>query len=427
MAPYVGLDGLGRAGGRLREAAIAIEVKHPVVLHGSHPTARRLVKGLHDETPHQGRVIALSAVRGAGVFVVGGRRLVAAVIRDCEVCKKLRGKPSEQLMADLPSERVVGVAAFMDVGADVFGPFVVEEGQTTRARSSKVKVFVLLLTCLASRAVHLEPLSGMDTTSMVNALRRFVAIRGKCTSIRSDHGTNFIGAIGQVEDFQRLQEAAKAEGIRWNLNPVGSSHVGGVFERKIASVRRVLEASLSRYAGRLTRDDLHTLLQEAAAVVNSTPLYVTPDDVGEPLPLSPSMLLTLRTPTDVSSLPVSYTDRDVLAYGQRRWRRVQYLADEFWKLWRRHYLQELTVRGKWTRERPNLRKDDVVLMRDKNAPRCDWRLARVLDAVEGRDGLVRRVRISLVNAKGKLRESERAVQELVLLHSPSTEEGGMSR
>ena len=422
VVPFVDANGLARIGGRLREASIQFEVKHPIVLDGRHVITRRYVEFIHEQAQHQGRVITLSMVREAGVFIVGGRRLVDSVIRNCVQCAKLRSKTAGQLMADLPKERVTeAAAAFTDVGADVFGPFIVEEGQTTRARSSKIKVFVLLLTCLASRAVHLEPLSGMDTSSMVNALKRFISLRGKCRSIWSDNGTNFIGALGQMDDFYRLQEAAKAEGIAWHLNPIGASHFGGVFERKIGSVRRVLEACLKKHAGRLVRDDLYTLLQEAAAVVNHTPLYAIPDDAGEPLPISPSMLLTLRTPADVSSPPQLFTDRDVMAYGQRRWRRVQFLADEFWKLWRSHYLQELTVRGKWTREKPSLRKDDVVVVREKNVPRNEWRMARVRDVMNSRDGLARRVKVELLNAQGKLKISERAIHDLVLLYRPQSQ------
>ena len=110
------------------------------------------------------------------------------------------------------------------------------------------------------------------------------------------------------------------------------------------------------------------------------------------------MLLTLRAPSDVSAVSREYTERDVLAYGQRRWRRVQFLADEFWRFRRSNYLQELTARGKWARERPSLRKDDVVLMRDKNVPRSDWRMVRVVDAIESGDGLVRRVKLALINS-----------------------------
>ena len=82
-------------------------------------------------------------------------------------------------------------------------------------------------------------------------------------------------------------------------------------------------------------------------------------------------------------------------------------------------MQELTARGKWARERLSLRKDDVVLMRDKNVPRSDWRMARVIDAIESGDGLVRRVKLALINSNGKLRNTERAIHDIVLLLRPA--------
>ena len=233
---------------------------------------------------------------------------------------------------------------FNFVGVDVFGPFMVSEGATTRRRASSVKIFVLLVTCLASRAIHLEPLAGMDTSSMINALQRFMAVRGRCKVICSDRGTNFVGAVSQSLDFEPLRRQAQAEGITWEFNPVAASHFGGAQERKIGAVRRVLEAAMASHKSRLSRDDFYTMLQKSAAVVNSTPLYSVSSDGSDPMPISPSMLLTLKEPDEGALEPMS--ERDLLAYGQRRWRRVQYLADVFWKNWRDHYLQELTARRK---------------------------------------------------------------------------------
>lgn len=145
-------------------------------------------------------------------------------------------------------------------------------------------------------------------------------------------------------------------------------------------------------------------------------MYRAPDGADEPLALSPAHLLTLKTP--YSHEAVAATEKDLLAYGSRRWLRVQHLANEFWCLWRDHYLQELTTWRKWSRECPNLTEGDVVLVKDKSAPRGDWKMARVLNPIHGRDGLVRRASVKLVNTGGKSRVSERAVTDLVLLHSP---------
>ena len=420
LAPMSGAHGELRVGGRLRHHISPFEFKHPVILDGKHPMARRFVEHIHRNTPHQGRVITLSMLRSSGVFIIGVRRLVDDVIKRCTWCARLRKSPCTPLMADLPLERVQESAPFGHIGVDVFGPFRVSYGVQTKRKPGELKIFVLLVNCLASRAVHLEALDGMDTTSMVNALRRFFAIRGRCQTIRSDRGTNFVGAVNQSPEFETLREQEELRGIRWEFHPVGASHYGGFYDGRIGAVRRVLEATLAKQNARLNRDDFVTVLYEAAAVVNSTPLYSNSKDADDALPLSPSMLLNLKEPggRQVEAM----TDRDLMAIGKRRWRRAQFLADSFWKMWRDNYLQELTTRRKWKRDKAPLKEGDVVLVREKNSPRCDWRMARVTRPISGSDGHVRRAVVTLLNARGQLKETERAVTDLVLVVTAGEEQ-----
>ena len=418
LVPHVSND-LIRVGGRLRNAVSPFEEKHPVILHSESVITKLFVEHVHRRSPHQGKLITSNKIREAGVFVVGGRRLVEAIIEACVTCKRLRGAEASQVMSDLPTERLAEGAPFDHVGLDVFGPYHITQGKSTRRTSGSTKQFVLLLNCLVSRAIHLEPLESMNTTAVMNAIRRFVAIRGPCRSMLSDRGSNFVGAIGQTEQFQKFQEDLEAGGVVWKLNPVGASHFGGAYERKIGSVRRVLEGTLITHPTALTRDEFSTLLQEAAAVVNSTPLYKTPEGADEPQALSPSMLLTLKTKFP-SPPPESFTTKDLLAYGTRRWRRIQFLADSFWQRWRENYIQELSIlkRSKWSKLRRNLVVGEVVMLREKNVPRGDWRTAVVRRLCPSSDGLVRRVVVAFADARGQVREAERAIATLVPLFVP---------
>ena len=416
LTPKVGEDGFMRLGGRLRLAVTDFEVKYPLILDSKHTLVQRYCDYLHAQTKHQGRIITNSFIRNKGVFVIGLRRMVGKMIQDCVVCKKLRGVASGQLMADLPSDRLSEGCAFDHVGIDVFGPFMVHQGKRTRRTTGTQKVFVLLINCLVSRAIHVEPLEGMDTSSFINALRRFFAIRGGCRSIRSDHGSNFLGALGQTEDFAQVQAEVESRGVTWKMNPVGASHFGGPYERKIGAIRRVLEGTVRGSTVSLSRDEFSTLLQEAAAIVNSTPLYAGPVGPDEPLALSPSMLLNLKTPSE-SNEDFSLRE-NLFATGLRRWRRVQALADQFWRGWRDHYLQDLNVRNKWDKEKKDLAVGDVVLIKDKQAKRADWRLGRIHRVTPGSDGHVRRVIVRHLDARSLVKETERTIHDLVLLYSP---------
>lgn len=82
-------------------------------------------------------------------------------------------------------------------------------------------------------------------------------------------------------------------------------------------------------------------------------------------------------------------------YGAKRWRCVKFLAEQYWCRWKRKYLQNTITRQCRHSAGINLKQVGDVLDIDELLPRSEWRLARVLETVIAKDGLVRRVKISL--------------------------------
>ena len=91
------------------------------------------------------------------------------------------------------------------------------------------------------------------------------------------------------------------------------------------------------------------------------------------------------------------------------WRRVQYLANQFWTRWQREYLLNLQPRKKWTGEIRNVEIGDFVIVQD-DGPRNYWRLGRVVSVMRGTDAKVRAA--SLKTASGSV---TRPITKLVLL------------
>ena len=101
-------------------------------------------------------------------------------------------------------------------------------------------------------------------------------------------------------------------------------------------------------------------------------------------------------------------------YARKRWRRVQYLAEQFWTRWRREYLQSLQRRNKWKAPQRNLQNGDIVLIKEDSAHRNNWAMGRVLDAEKSKDGLVRKAHVSTLKGD-KTKTVYRPIKELVLL------------
>ena len=421
VCPFLDSDGVLRVRGRLKFSDIPYQSRCPVVLPGEDHVVKLIVEECHKALGHLGRETLLAHLR-TKYFVVGGSTLVKAVLRNCIVCRKVQGKPSQQIMADLPKDRVTSHnPPFSSTGIDYFGPFMVSRG---RGRA-KEKRYGLICSCLATRSCHLEVANSLDTDSFICAIRRFIARRGPVHRLRSDNGTNFVGGRTEISkaiagwNDSLIDDFCKQKNIEWIFNPPRSSHYGGIYEREIRTARKVLNSLLLEFDNQimLTDEMLSTLMCEVENILNSRPLTSCSADVDDLEALTPNHLLRLNT--EVSFPPGLFDHKDL--YSRRRWRQVQYLADLFWSRWRKEYLPSLQQRQIWFSSNRTHKIGDLVLVVDENLPRNLWCLGRVVDLAINERGHLRSAKIKVSRCKdGKNLKFgsaviERSINKLILL------------
>ena len=329
-------------GGRLEQGELTNEGKHPVILPGQHHLTTIVIEHLHHEIKHQRRHFTQGIVRAKGYWIIGGKILINRVIYRCFKCRKQRGKLQNQKMADLPIERLTPAPPFTYVGLDVFGPWQVTTHKT-RGGTAQSKRWAVVFTCLTIWAIHIELIESMDTSSFINALRRFFAVRGPAVQLRSDNGTNFVGARNELHaafkeiDKHTVDAYLGKERCEWVFNPSHGSHMGGVWERMIGIVRKALNSMLAELGPRyLTHEVLSTLMAEVTAIVNSRRLVPVSTDPTMPEILTPSTLLTQKSST-LKAIPGEFTAVDLCKHN-KQWRNLQHLANLFWAKWRKEFL-----------------------------------------------------------------------------------------
>ncbi|KAM4593953.1 uncharacterized protein PAE49_010961 [Odontesthes bonariensis] len=415
---YVDEDGLLRIGGRLNQSALDAREKLPLVIPGRSHIATLLVRHYHEKVKHQGRVFTEGSVRSAGFWIVGAKKCINGILHKCVTCNKFQGRAAEQKMADLPPDRLSTEPPFTYVGLDVFGPWTITT-RRTRGGQANSKRWAVLFTCMSTRAVHIELVEAMDTSSFINALRRFFALRGPAKQIRSDCGTNFTGACKELHvlltdpDEPNVRRYLSEESCTWVFNPPHSSHMGGVWERMIGISRRILNSMLMQTSpSRLTHEVLSTFMAEVTAIINARPLVPISSDPDSPFLLTPASLLTQKVST-YPPPPGTFDSKDL---HRQQWRQVQHLANTFWNRWRREYLPTLQSRSKWQDVRPNLKIGDLVLLKDSEAKRNEWPMALVTKTFPGQDGKVRKIELK-VTRSGSAKTFLRPISETILLKS----------
>ena len=84
----------------------------------------------------------------------------------------------------------------------------------------------------------METANSLDSSSFLNAYRRFIGRRGPVRHLRSDQGTNFVGCKNELKKAlsEINQEAIKlklleesCDLIEFRTNVLHASHMGGVW------------------------------------------------------------------------------------------------------------------------------------------------------------------------------------------------------
>ena len=325
-----------------------------MILPKEHYISTLIIRYNHQILGYAGREHVLSFVRRQ-YWILKGRALTRKILRNCVNCRKQNEAVMQQFMADLPRERLTPYEPpFTYTGIDFFGPFLVKRGRSTE------KVYGCIFVCFNSRAVHIEDASSLETDVFIQALRRSVSNRGCPKMIFTDNGTNFTGAERELRQFvstwkrETIQSEMRSKEIEWEICPISkwwfqppaASHMSGVWERLIRSVRRSMTAVIGHPNAYLSKETLRTLFAEVGTILNSRPLCPSSEDPNNLEPLTPNHLLLQRRSLAVP--PGMFSEKDL--HSLKQWRRAQFLTNCSWTKWLNEYLPMLPERQKWTRK-----------------------------------------------------------------------------
>ncbi|XP_076246254.1 uncharacterized protein LOC143186464 [Calliopsis andreniformis] len=245
LNPFLDDKDVIRVGGRLENATLAWETKHPIILPKHY------------------------------VFIL--------IIRQCHA------KLLDPRLSKCSENRGQQMHAMRKVAR-----------QHVRGKTAH-KVYIAVFVCYATRAVHIELVHDYTTSAFLAALDRFVARRGIPSCIFSDNGTNFVGADRELQQHCRAVFSATdthnkcgAMGIQWRYNPPSAPHFGGMQEAGVKSVKHHLKRTLGEFTP--TGEEMQTLLCKIDASLNSRPIAPLSDDPDDYTSLTPGDLVLVQNP-----------------------------------------------------------------------------------------------------------------------------------
>ncbi|XP_062557511.1 uncharacterized protein LOC134222370 [Armigeres subalbatus] len=299
------------------------------------------------------------------------RNLARKVVQDCVRCYRCKLTVQDQLMGDLPIERVTPSYPFLKTGVYLCGPlFYRHFGR----KALPVKCYVAIFVCLVTKAVHIELVADLSTHAFIAALRR-IARRSKPAVIEFDNAKNFRGASRALDELlaqyrsQQHQHSVASfcveEGIDFKFIPPRLPNFGGLWKAAVKSFKKHLKSTIGTVV--LYKDDLETLLVQIESCLNSRPLTQLSTDPEDLEALTPGHFLVHR-PLKAAAEP-SY---DGIPQNRlNRFQQTQEFVRRIWKRWSTDYLSGLHPRTKWTRLRNNLNVGTLVLHSTRRPGLCD--------------------------------------------------------
>jgi len=344
--------------------------KCPILLPSESEIIQKLLHEKHINNSHAG-VQTLTAIMRETFWIFKCRSAAKRVVSRCIICKRHRVKPFQTPYAPLPQDRISDSKVFETTGIDLAGPLFLKEGK---------KAYIVLFTCAVYRALHLEIVLSLSTDSFLNALRRFIARRGRVSTIYSDNGTNFVGSSNLMKklDWKKVEEETSVQRILWKFNPPSAAWWGGWWERLVGLVKQLLRRNLGKAS--VTYEELLTILCDCEATLNARPLTYLSNDDDFLQPLTPSLFLQPLSSSDVPDIDVINSSS-----LNKRVRYLQKVRKGLRERFQKEYLAMLVHKGK-NPKCPDICIGDVVLLGDDNVKRIKWPLAIVLKLFPGKDG-----------------------------------------
>ena len=380
LAPFIDSDEILRVGGRLNKANLPYSLKHPALLPQGHHLTRVIIREEHKKMLHAGTQATLNSLHKE-FWIVNGRNTVKHVIYKCITCARAKPATLQYPLGNLPENRISLKRPFLVSGIDYCGPFYIKEKR--HRNRTKVKIYIAVFVCFATKAIHIELVSDLTTESFLAALSRFFSRRGKCSDIYSDNATNFAGAKNEIAEIQNLlqsknhndsvKQSLARNNIAWHLIPPRSPHFGGLWEAAVKSFKH----HLLRVIGNnfLLYDELLTLAIEIEAILNSRPLTPVLSDPNDLAALTPAHFLIGES---LESMPEKNLE-GVPSGRLSSWQHIQQMRQHFWVRWHKEYLHQLNVKKKWhSGATRNIEIGNLVTLQEDHVPPMQWILGRII-------------------------------------------------
>lgn len=432
MNLFISSDGLLRVKSKFGNLGIGL---NPVLLDRNSPLTELIIMKSHHIHSHCGAYQILKYLR-AEFYVVGFFSLVRRLLRRCVTCKRFNARTIKLNQSNYRSVRVSPTAIpFANVYMDYAGPFLV------KLCGVQIKVWLLIVTCMWSRAINILICRSADTSDFLKALQVHVYEFGIFSSCMSDLGTqlkagaNVIQGFLDDKDTRDFFEVHNIKPLSFSNYPKGNSALGSLVEVCVKQVKLLIKKSIHNFV--LDYFEFEHVIEKTKCIINKRPVAFKSnlsnlDSDEVPQSITPEMLIKGYETCTLNIVPHLQTNdldddpsdnfEPVEDSARKQYEKLRRVKERLESLYHTEFLRTLISQAVDKKDRyrtikhDKLSPGDIVLLVEPNTKRSTYPMGRV-ESVEVND--LNEVTAAYV-FKGKTRERVyRHVTSMILLLSCS--------
>lgn len=299
-------DGILRVRAKFVNRKYSGVIYEPILLSKDSLLASSIIYSLHVRMGHAGKYVVLNEFRKE-FYIPSIFSKVKSVLKACILCRRFNARPVALNQSSYRDERLNPPAVpFRFSYLDHFGPYNVKLG------GKKVKVYLLLITCMYTRAFNTEICMDMTCKSFLRAFQMHVHKYGIASRITSDPGSTLVAGGNIISAFIN-DESVQSYLAQFDINKIdfsqfckGNSSLGGLVESGVKLYKRLIYGFIRNNC--LEFFDFQFIISDVNHIINKRPvafMAATRDSAMDHVPevITPEMIIHGSALPSVNCIP----------------------------------------------------------------------------------------------------------------------------
>ena len=303
---FIDVEGFVRVGSKMLKAGREVIKYCPILLPKNSMLTKLIIDDYHRSLAHGGVYNVLTELRKK-YWLPCSFSVVKKVLKICVHCKRFNARTIKLNQSGYRDFRLTpNNVPFSYIALDYAGPYKVRDDHSVK------KVYILVITCLFTRAINLKVSSDMSTGEFLRSFQIHCHEQGVPSFVLSDMGSNIVAGADIISNFLNEPQTSAffnqsgSKIIEFHQYDKGHHELGSLVETCVKAIKRLILGAIRNNV--LAFREFEFIVSQTIHLVNRRPVAYRESlrdttSTVLPQPITPELLLHGYDLTSINLIP----------------------------------------------------------------------------------------------------------------------------